>query len=131
MIGFCFGTQDTIEGVSVFRIDSHTIKREKWWLHSYRVPLGEFIFAYALGPSVLTSNFWKCFENMLTHVHNYDTQFFSTWEQGWRDSSWKGWVLIDQTLGLVGPGPERVSPVANPSQRALLLFGPDPAEGRV
>ena len=26
-IGFCFGTQDTIEGVSVFRIDSHTIKR--------------------------------------------------------------------------------------------------------
>jgi hypothetical protein len=29
MIGFCFGTQDTIEGVSVFRIDSHTIKRRK------------------------------------------------------------------------------------------------------
>ena len=26
-IGFCFGSQDTIEGVSVFRIDSHTIKR--------------------------------------------------------------------------------------------------------
>ena len=26
-IGFCFGTQDTIEGVSVFRIDSRTIKR--------------------------------------------------------------------------------------------------------
>ena len=23
-IGFCFGTQDTIEGVSVFRIDSRT-----------------------------------------------------------------------------------------------------------
>ena len=27
VIGFCFGTQDTIEGVSVFRIDSCTIKR--------------------------------------------------------------------------------------------------------
>jgi hypothetical protein len=26
-IGFCFGTQDTIEGVSVFRIDSRTIKK--------------------------------------------------------------------------------------------------------
>ena len=26
-IGFCFGTQDTIKGVSVFRIDSHTMKR--------------------------------------------------------------------------------------------------------
>jgi hypothetical protein len=26
-IDFCFGTQDTIEGVSVFRIDSHTIKK--------------------------------------------------------------------------------------------------------
>ena len=26
-IGFCFGTQDTIKGVSVFRIDSRTIKR--------------------------------------------------------------------------------------------------------
>jgi len=32
-IGFCFGTQDTIEGVSVFRIDSHTIKRENLWLN--------------------------------------------------------------------------------------------------
>ena len=31
-IGFCFGTQDTIEGVSVFRIDSRTIKRGKPWL---------------------------------------------------------------------------------------------------
>jgi hypothetical protein len=28
-IGFCFGTQDTIEGVSVFRIDIHTMKRGK------------------------------------------------------------------------------------------------------
>ena len=27
-IGFCFGTQDTTEGVSVFRINSRTIKRE-------------------------------------------------------------------------------------------------------
>jgi hypothetical protein len=31
-IGFCFGTQDTIEGVSVFRIDIHTMKRGKPWL---------------------------------------------------------------------------------------------------
>ena len=30
--GFCFGTQDTIEGVSVFRIDSRTIKRRNLWL---------------------------------------------------------------------------------------------------
>ena len=28
-IGFYFGTQDTIEGVSVFMIDSRTIKREE------------------------------------------------------------------------------------------------------
>ena len=53
MIGFCFGTQDTIESVSVFRIDSHTIKRGKPWLSGYRVPLGEVIIAYTLGPSVL------------------------------------------------------------------------------
>lgn len=26
---FCFGTQNTLEGVSVFRIDSRTIKRKK------------------------------------------------------------------------------------------------------
>ena len=26
-LGFCFGTQDTIEGVSVFRIDRRTMKR--------------------------------------------------------------------------------------------------------
>ena len=32
LIGFCFGSQDIIEGVSVFRIDSHTIKREILWL---------------------------------------------------------------------------------------------------
>jgi hypothetical protein len=51
---FCFGTQDTIEGVCVFRIDNRTIKREKVWLSGYRVPLGEIILAYALGPSVLT-----------------------------------------------------------------------------
>ena len=31
-IGFCFATQDTIEGLSVFRIDSRTIKRGKPWL---------------------------------------------------------------------------------------------------
>ena len=48
-IGFYFGTQDTIEGVSVFRIDNHTIKRGKPWLSGYRVPLGEVILAYALG----------------------------------------------------------------------------------
>jgi hypothetical protein len=33
MIGpFCFATQDTIEGVSEFRIDSRTMKRRKSWL---------------------------------------------------------------------------------------------------
>ena len=53
-IGFCFGTQETIEGVSVFRIDNHTIKREKSWLSDYQVSLGEVIIAYALGPSMLT-----------------------------------------------------------------------------
>ena len=31
-IGFCFDTEDTIEVVSVFRIDSRTIKRENLWL---------------------------------------------------------------------------------------------------
>jgi hypothetical protein len=46
-IGFCFGTQDNIEGVSVFRIDSRTIKRENLWLSGYRVPLGDMILAYA------------------------------------------------------------------------------------
>jgi hypothetical protein len=48
-IGFCFGTQDTIEGVSVFRIDSRTIKKENLWLIGYRVSLGDMILAYALG----------------------------------------------------------------------------------
>ena len=47
-IGFCFDTQDTIEGVSVFRIDNHTIKRENLWLIGYRVPLGDMILAFAL-----------------------------------------------------------------------------------
>ena len=46
-ICFCFGTQDTIEGVSVFRIDSRTIKRKNLWLSGYRVPLGDMILAYA------------------------------------------------------------------------------------
>ena len=46
-IGFCFGTQDTIEGVSVFRISSHTIKRGNLWLSGYRVPLGDMTLAYA------------------------------------------------------------------------------------
>ena len=46
-IGFCFDTQDTIEGVSVFRIDSRTIKRRNLWLSGYRVPLGDMILAYA------------------------------------------------------------------------------------
>ena len=32
-IKYCFGTQDTIEGVSVFRIDSCTIKRINLWLN--------------------------------------------------------------------------------------------------
>ena len=31
-IGFCFATQDTIEGVSIFRIDSRTMKRKILWL---------------------------------------------------------------------------------------------------
>ena len=46
-ICFCFGTQDTIGGVSVFRIDSRTIKRGDLWLSGYRVPLGDMILAYA------------------------------------------------------------------------------------
>jgi hypothetical protein len=46
-IGFCFRIQDTIEGVSVFRIDSRTIKRENLWLSGYQVPLGDMILAYA------------------------------------------------------------------------------------
>ena len=48
-IGLCFGTQDTIEGVSVFSIDSRTIKRKNLWLSGYRVTLGDMILAYALG----------------------------------------------------------------------------------
>ena len=48
-IGFCFGTQDTIESVSVFRIDNCTIKWGNLWISSYRVPLGDMIHAYALG----------------------------------------------------------------------------------
>ena len=48
-LGFCFGTQDTIEGVSVFRISNHTIKRGNLWLSGYRMPLGDMILAYALG----------------------------------------------------------------------------------
>ena len=55
-ICFCFGTQDTILGVSVFRIDSHIMKRGKSWLSGYQVPLCEVIHAYALGPSVQTIN---------------------------------------------------------------------------
>jgi hypothetical protein len=35
------------EGVSVFRIDSRTIKRENLWLSDYRVPLHDMILAYA------------------------------------------------------------------------------------
>ena len=39
---FCFGTQDIIEGVSVFRIDSQTIKRRKSFaIAVIKVPLGE------------------------------------------------------------------------------------------
>jgi hypothetical protein len=45
-IDFYFGTQDTIEGVSVFRIDSRTIKRSNLWLSGYRVPLGNMILTY-------------------------------------------------------------------------------------
>jgi hypothetical protein len=43
------------KGVSVIRIDSCTMKREKSWLSGYQVPLGKIIIAYALGPSVLTN----------------------------------------------------------------------------
>ena len=46
-IDFCFGTQDTIEGVSVFRIDSRTIKRGNLWLSGYRVPLDDIILVHA------------------------------------------------------------------------------------
>ena len=47
LIGFCFGSQDIIEGVSAFRIDSRTIKRGNIWLSGYRMPLGDMILAYA------------------------------------------------------------------------------------
>jgi hypothetical protein len=46
-IGFCFNTQDTIEGMNVFRIDSCTIKRGNLRLIGYRVPLGEIAIVYA------------------------------------------------------------------------------------
>ena len=46
-ISFCFGTQDTIEYVSVFRIDSHIIKRGNLWIRGYRVPLDDMILAFA------------------------------------------------------------------------------------
>jgi hypothetical protein len=32
---FYFGIQDTIEGVSVFSINSHTIKSKNLWLSGY------------------------------------------------------------------------------------------------
>jgi hypothetical protein len=48
-IKWVFILADTIEGVSVFRIDSGTIKRENLWLIGYRVPLDDMIVAYALG----------------------------------------------------------------------------------
>ena len=48
-IGFCFGTRDTIEDVSVYRINSRTTRRANLWLSSHRVPLGDMILAYALG----------------------------------------------------------------------------------
>ena len=35
------------QGVSVFKIDSRTIKGENLWLSGYRVPLGDMILAYA------------------------------------------------------------------------------------
>jgi len=48
-IGFCFDTQDTIESVTMFRIDSHTIKRGIICLSGYRMPLSDMILVYALG----------------------------------------------------------------------------------
>jgi hypothetical protein len=44
---FCFGDQNTIEGMITIRIDSRTIKRENLWLNGYRVPLGDIVLAYA------------------------------------------------------------------------------------
>lgn len=52
---FWFSDQDTIESVITFRIDSHTIKKGKTFVIAViKVPLGEVIHAYALGPSELT-----------------------------------------------------------------------------
>ena len=52
---FCFGDQDTIESVIIFRLDDHTIKRGKMYVIAViKVPLGGVIHAFALGPSVLT-----------------------------------------------------------------------------
>ena len=48
-IGFYFVTQDTVESVSVFMIDSRIVKRKNLWLRGYRVPLGDMTLAYTLG----------------------------------------------------------------------------------
>ena len=45
---FLFWYLRHLEGVTVFRIDSRTIKRGNHWLSGYRVPLGEVAIAYAV-----------------------------------------------------------------------------------
>ena len=53
---FWFGDQDTIESVITFRIDNRTIKKGKSYvIVVIKMPLGEVIHAFALGPSVLTN----------------------------------------------------------------------------
>jgi hypothetical protein len=62
-------THDTIEGVSHLGSIAVLLKGEFRQNYGCQVPLGDVDHAYALGPSVLTSNPCKSFENMLTHVH--------------------------------------------------------------
>jgi hypothetical protein len=65
LIGFCFAIQDTIEGVSEFRIDSRTIKRGDLEANVViLVLLGDLTHAFALGSSEcyhpLENMFVKC-----------------------------------------------------------------------
>ena len=45
--GFDFSDQDIIEGVIIFRIDSHTIKRKILRLSGYQVPLDDIVHVHA------------------------------------------------------------------------------------
>jgi hypothetical protein len=63
-----FCQKDTIKDVIGFRIDCRTMKRGYHGQNSYQVPLGEFILAYALGPSVLILTLENMLKMLLTHM---------------------------------------------------------------